>query len=295
MFGYIKPYKNEMKLKHIKEYKSYYCTLCNGIRSHFGIFNTIFLNYEMVFLLLLLEGICEQEKKEMMVIKCIFNPLKKEEISIDCNLLKYVSFINIQLVIAKLTDDYEDNKNFISLLVKLMVNSNHNYKKMLVEYESIVKAIDGCIDELSMLEKSGMATFDECADTMGRLLEAIILFYIEHFCLKKNKEAILKIGNIIGKWVYLVDAYDDYEKDVSDNKFNPLKEFAKQNTGGEEVNDKALLMFAFMVSDMNKLLNSLEIYQHKEIIENIVKFGLNNTVLKIKKQKERKDKTCMNN
>ena len=53
MFGYIKPYKNELKMKHINEYKTCYCILCNGIRKYFGFFYTVFLNYESVLLMLL--------------------------------------------------------------------------------------------------------------------------------------------------------------------------------------------------------------------------------------------------
>ena len=36
MFGYLQPFKDELKYKHIKEYKKYYCSVCNGLRREFG-------------------------------------------------------------------------------------------------------------------------------------------------------------------------------------------------------------------------------------------------------------------
>ena len=33
-----------------------------------------------------------------------------------------------------------------------------------------------------------------------------------------------KIGFFLGKFIYLMDAYEDVEKDIGNNSYNPLKE-----------------------------------------------------------------------
>lgn len=63
MFGYLRPYKNELKLKDIKKYSAYYCALCKQIRKDYGIMWSAFLNYESVYVMLFLETITKLKKR----------------------------------------------------------------------------------------------------------------------------------------------------------------------------------------------------------------------------------------
>ena len=36
--------------------------------------------------------------------------------------------------------------------------------------------------------------------------------------------SLRKIGFFLGKFIYLMDAYEDVEKDIGNNSYNPLKE-----------------------------------------------------------------------
>ena len=42
--------------------------------------------------------------------------------------------------------------------------------------------------------------------------------------------SLRKIGFFLGKFIYLMDAYEDVEKDIGNNSYNPLKETFLQKT-----------------------------------------------------------------
>lgn len=73
MFGYVIPYRDELKLKDIKRYKAYYCTICNQLRKRYGRMATAFLSYEMVFTLILLDSFSDMGKNTSVSLSCQFD------------------------------------------------------------------------------------------------------------------------------------------------------------------------------------------------------------------------------
>ena len=55
MFGYVMPYKLELKIKDYEMFKAYYCGLCISIKENFSNLCRLSLNYDMTFLGILLE------------------------------------------------------------------------------------------------------------------------------------------------------------------------------------------------------------------------------------------------
>src|SRR3712207_7216524 len=96
MFGYVTPYKMELKIKDYEKFKYYYCGLCKSIKTHYGNIPRMSLNYDITFLAILLDSLNDEKpiyKKE----HCIVHPIRKKIILQDNSALAYAAFSNTML------------------------------------------------------------------------------------------------------------------------------------------------------------------------------------------------------
>ena len=54
MFGYVRPFRPELKCRDFDLYRATYCGLCRCLRRRYGLLAPMFLNYDFTFLTLLL-------------------------------------------------------------------------------------------------------------------------------------------------------------------------------------------------------------------------------------------------
>lgn len=101
IFGYLKPFNNELKGKHSSEYKKYYCALCYGLRTHLGFFSSMLLNYECTFLYVFLSGVSPEGPSQECTFRCSANPAKKISTETSGDVLEYASFVNYHLAVLK--------------------------------------------------------------------------------------------------------------------------------------------------------------------------------------------------
>ena len=71
---------------------------------------------------------------------------------------------------------------------------------------------------LSALEKERHASVDEPAAVFGDLLALIVSYGYEG----DRATLAAHIGRTVGKFIYIADAADDYEKDVKSGSYNPF-------------------------------------------------------------------------
>ena len=108
VFGYIKAYKPELRLKEWEMYKAVYCTLYKHLGKNYGVISRFTLSYDFTFLCLLNMSLsdCQTDIERK---KCAFNPLKK------CNYCKnsddffdFPSAAAMIMVYYKLLDNTEN-------------------------------------------------------------------------------------------------------------------------------------------------------------------------------------------
>ena len=56
MFGYVRPNRDELKVRQLRDYEALYCGLCSSLGRRHGFFARFFLNYDFAFLAMLLDG-----------------------------------------------------------------------------------------------------------------------------------------------------------------------------------------------------------------------------------------------
>jgi len=128
---------------------------------------------------------------------------------------------------------------------------------------------------LSRLEKNNCKEIDETADCFARILE---ILFTPDFIEDKDKKRILAwLGYNTGRWIYIIDAYNDLEKDVKKNDYNTFK--AKyEDKNAQEIKDTIredlYTTMTFTLENAASAYNLLEIYKNKEVLDNIMYIAL---------------------
>lgn len=274
MFGYIAPDKGEMKIKEYELFRAYYCGVCKSMGKSFGPICRLGLNYDSVFLGLFLSSI-NKEEVSLEYEACIANPLKKKWVVKKSSSVNFSSDINIILTYYKLQDDWKDEKNLFARLGQLAIHPA--YKEVIKNNIDAELHIKQSLEKLYVLEKQKCSSMDATADPFADLIRGVVKLGYKSSN-KKEEEAVDWMSYNLGKWIYIIDAFDDIEKDVQRNNYNPLLiqyEYKNEDIGifrnkiKEEVSFNlihtlAQAASAFELLDMN----------NRSIIENILYLGM---------------------
>lgn len=268
------PDKGEMKIKEYELFRAYYCGVCKSMGKNFGPLCRLGLNYDSVFLGLLLSSI-NKESISLERESCIANPLKKKWIVKNSKSVDFSADINIILTYYKLQDDWIDERKLLSKIGHMILTPG--YKRASINNIRAELIIKESLARLHDLENKRCDSMDEAADPFGELVKSIMSLGCQ-WNNGNNKKAIEWMGYNVGKWIYIIDAFDDMEKDIKNKNYNPLllqydyrgEEAAKfKNRIKEEirfnlVHTLAQAASAFELLDMN----------NKSIIENIIYLGM---------------------
>ena len=219
MFGYVKPFIPELKVGQHELYKSVYCTLCRRQKELTGFFSSFYLSYDFVFLALL-RGSIMGDKYCAADSRCAYNPLKKKKNVEACRSIDYTACAATLLTYYKLKDDVDDGRGFEKIKKWVAMCSLKKAKKRAIKLYSLPEEyVYNKLKELSELESSGGGTLDGCAHIFGEILSAVSSSCIDD----EMQEFVLeKLFYHVGRWIYIIDAIDDYPDDLKKGNFNPL-------------------------------------------------------------------------
>lgn len=279
MFGYVLPLKGELKVKDLNLFISYYCGLCFHLKNEFGNIPRTSVNYDMTFLSILLDSLSDDE----LIFehkRCIARPIYKKYVLSKNKAIKYSAYINLALFYYKLLDDVDDNPNVKS---KISVLSFSPYKKNFSKIpKNIINTISANLQKLREIEtKKSFYSLDEIchpfADMVGIILKEYP--YKLHSDSEELRMNLYNFGYFLGKWIYIMDAYDDLKDDFKKNNFNPII-FLYQNEN-EDIdtlikNTKDSIQFFIFTcnSYCKEYLCKLPIIKNKEVLDNIINLGV---------------------
>ncbi len=279
MFGYINVNSKELSDEDKKIYQSYYCGLCQRLRTGCGKKGQMLLNYDMTFLIVLLTGLYEPQE-ESGDFTCVLHPAKKRTFRMN-EISDYAAAMNVVLAYQNMMDDWKDER---SLPMKTMAGMiRKNYDEIAARYPRQVQAVETYIEELHKCEKRKEDNIDLVAGLTGTMLG-------ELFDWKQDEwsSELKTLGFYMGKFVYLMDAYEDLEKDEKKNAYNPLLKLKKQN--GNDYECLCRLMLTSIMSECAKSFERLPILLHADIIRNVLYSGVwsKYEYIQLKKKKRKK-------
>ncbi len=211
MFGYVKTDNPNMYVKDAVLYRSMYCGLCKSIGRSCGQKARFALNYDLTFLSIFMHNILDVDVK-IEKQRCVVHWLKKRPVAVPDLLSDRIGALNIILAYHKINDDVSDvGKGKIK---RAFFKSS--YKKALQkepEFDAIVKKR---FQTLWKYEKENNDSIDMVADPFGNLMVDIV----KNIAGEVFDENLQNLSYNLGKWIYLIDALDDFDDDKKKNNYN---------------------------------------------------------------------------
>lgn len=261
MFGYVVMNKPEIKFKDFDMYRSFYCGLCRELKERYGLSGQITLTYDMTFVILLLSGLYEPPTKKGST-RCIVHPVRRQPIRKNA-ITEYAADMNIFLTYYKCKDDWNDERSIPGFVFgKLLEGKEKKSEKI---WSKKVQTIVSCLDELSALEKENAADIDRVSGCFGRIMAEIFAYREDVW-----EPALRRMGFYFGKFIYLLDAYDDVEEDVKKGNYNPFsKDYIIKG-----FDDRVKNMLMMMMAETCREFEKLPIIKYTDILRNILYSGV---------------------
>lgn len=265
MFGYVTAHKPELKMKDFARYKAYYCGLCHTLKEKYGMTGQITLNYDMTFAIVLLSSLYEVEGEKSSS-RCIVHPIKKQEI-LQNEITEYAAAMNIVLAYYHLQDDWQDEKRLVGLVGVAALRG----KVKLIEqtYPRQCKEICLQLERLQELEQQECTEIDAVAGCFGELMSELFIYKQDVW-----EERVRTIGFYLGKFIYIMDAYDDIEKDLKENNYNPLKSIYQEKTNQDGFDQYCHSLLQMMIAECSAEFEKLPCIQDIDILRNIIYDGV---------------------
>ena len=262
MFGYVRINKMDLTFREFDYYKGYYCGLCKYLKENHGEVSRLSLNYDITFLIVILTALYKLDS-DITYERCIANPLKKK-MRIVNEITEYAASMNILLSYYKLEDNlYDDNGIKDKLAYELYKGK---LKKAYEKYPQKAEYIKQQLGNLRELEKQESKSIDKVSNTFGNLMGEIFVYKKDEY-----EQNLRNIGFNLGKYIYILDAYEDLEEDNKKGRYNPFIYYIDKK---EELKNKVDRLISMSLGMATKNIEQLNLEFNKSIIDNIIYSGV---------------------
>jgi len=260
MFGYLTAQTELLTPEQLARYRACYCGLCRSLKDRHGQLGRLTLNYDMCFLVLLLDSLDEPELRQGEE-PCIAHPRTARAWQRTEN-SDYAADLTVALAYNKCLDDWHDDASPLALAETAALR--RSYRKVQALWPRQCEAIEQGLRALGELEKNGEADPDAAAACFGALMA-------ELFVRREDRWApqLRALGGALGRFIYILDACMDLDKDALLGRYNPLRRrYGMKNAAAFRDILKMLL------GDAVRAFDALPLVQDAGLMQNILCAGL---------------------
>ena len=267
MFGYVRPVLARLSPEQQDAYQGAYCGLCHALGRRHGWLARLTLQYDFTFLAILLTageggGRCECRR-------CPVHPLRKPRVCASGARMDAAADQSIILTWHKLSDDVDDHSFFTGLpyrFVRLLFR--RAYGRAAQAQSGFDAQVREGLARLRELEEANSPQMDQAADAFANILACAARAASQ----ERTRRVLEQLLYHLGRWVYLMDAWDDLDDDVKQGRYNPLD--ARFQGQARENRDYLGTTATHSLRLMGSALELLELGEWTPIVENIVYLGL---------------------
>lgn len=260
MFGYVTASFSELTKPQKERYGAVYCGICRAIHAQASNLARLGLSYDMAFLALLLMSLYEPEEQQELG-RCLLHPVKRRP-WVDNAIIRYTADMNVALAYYNCLDDWHDDGKVSAKLLSDALEPH--FRAVQARYPRQCRAIQENIDALSALEDAQCQDPDRPAGAFGSLMAELLVWQEDLWA-----PTLRDMGYALGRFIYLVDAAVDYEKDRKKEKYNP---FLASGTGNNPALWEDYLVLA--MSRCCEAFEKLPLVQDKALLDNILYSGV---------------------
>lgn len=256
MFGYLVADLTRLTADEAQRYRSVYCGLCHSLREKYGPVGRLGLNYDMTFLILLLGSLYEPEEKCGSA-RCVPHPCKKQ-LFCQNEFDEYAAAMTVLLSRENCLDNWSDDRDLLSRGCAGLLSSAA--QKAAGAYPEKAAVIRTQLTELSRLENENCTDPDTAANVFGNLMGELFVYHHDRW-----EPAVRELGFCLGKFIYLLDAVCDYDRDRKKGSYNPLIAHPTKNFEAG---------LRLIIGDAVKVFDRLPLVQDCTILKNVLLFGV---------------------
>lgn len=269
MFGYVRADTPYLYIKDQTLYRAVYCGLCKGISEVCGQCARMGLSYDVTFLSVLLHNLSETDVT-IEKSRCAAHMLgvKKPMAKVD-ELTRRLGALNTILAYYKYTDDIEDEGKGIGKRLWFKKGRARAARR----YPEIEEIVRKNMAAQSVTEKSNTDSVDRAADATANMLAELS----DYLLFDKKTVFTHNLFYALGKWIYLIDALDDYDKDIKKGLYNPfVRAFreADKKTLVEKREKEISFIFHSLFYDIRESLSHIAFRFNRDLSDNILLRGL---------------------
>lgn len=262
MFGYVTPNAKQLSDAELEAYRAGYCGICRKLNDNTGMTGRLMLSFDMTFLYALLTALYEPHTQYGCA-RCIVHPVKARPYAVN-EFSAYAADMNFLLGYQKLQDNWIDDRNVIGGAGSKLLKKR--YLQIAARYPEQAHVIDEEMHKLHEIENAHSDfPMDAAANCFGRMLGRI-------FVPKKDmwSAALYDVGAALGRFIYMMDAYDDVEKDRKRGSFNPLLPLAD----APDFEQRAYELLTIPMVECTQAFETLPLADGIETLRNILYAGV---------------------
>ena len=136
---------------------------------------------------------------------------------------------------------------------------------------------------MAVYEEKQEETLDLAAGAFGKLMAELFVYKEDMW-----EQELRNFGFYLGKFIYIMDAYDDLEEDLKTGSYNPLKAVKKNSKDDNDYENTVQQILVMMMAEATAAFEKLPLLWDSEILRNILYSGV--WAKYNKKQKEKQEK-----
>ncbi|MDD7390623.1 MAG: DUF5685 family protein [Lachnospiraceae bacterium] len=268
MFGYVNVNQPELKIREYTRYRGFYCGLCRSLKDNYGIRSRLSLSYDMTFLVMLLTSLYEPDTQEKHV-SCALHPLQKH-LELRNRFSDYGADMNMLCTLYMAQDNILDAGSFKEKAVGNGLSALYRkaFKKLKLKYPGKIERMEHWLARLHELEAENCTDLDTMSGLSGHIIAEIFT--------PRNDEwtdELTALGFYLGKFIYLMDAWEDIEKDQAEGKYNPLLPIYNKEDS-DHFNEICRSFMTVVMADCATHFERLPLIEDVEILRNIIYSGI---------------------
>ena len=219
MYGYVRPHSPELKVREQEYYRAIYCGLCRTMGKCTGQCSRMTLSYDMTYFALVrmaLTGHFPEIKPR----RCPVHPFRKRPMAEPSEDLFLCAGMSAILAYHKVRDDLRDEQGMKRTAATALAPLAASFRRRAIKkgYGEADAAVAAAMQALCDLEATRPPSVDEPAALFGELMALLL----SHGLTGNHAKLAHKIGLHVGRWVYILDAADDFADDLKAGRYNPL-------------------------------------------------------------------------
>ena len=268
MFGYVRPRRDELKVWELEAYQGVYCGLCHTMGQRHGFLARMLLNYDFAFLAMLLTQ--EKDRPTIEKQRCPARlwckkkgccaPVQGLEDAADASTI--LSYWKLRDTVADAPFWKRQGARIVSILLRPAYRRAASYRP---DFDRLTQK---ALADLAVLEGEHSPSLDRPADAFARILRGAAPTVGDAL----QDRAMGELLYHVGRWIYLLDAWDDLQEDAQSGNYNPI--LARFPNEGTQCQEEVRITLRHSRNLVASALALLPMGSLQGIVENIVHLGL---------------------